>query len=397
MPPPFSVTDGVINKKQLEIGAPTLTLTKTYDGSTNVADNLLDITMGTVTGREGNDNATTAAVSVASAYYNSKDVATASNITVTYTVTGTDSGNYFPPANSTVTGASITKAALTLSGVAVTTTRDYNGTDVAVVTNQGTLSGVAAGETVNHTTTAAFSQSGVGTGLTVTVNVGISAGAGADLNNYTAPTASYTYSSAGVINKAAGAPVSGAPTESAKTATTLTVSTVTVNGNTLQNAQQTVEYGVSTSNVVEPLSWQPTTTFDGLTPATLYYVYARSAESDNYNAGPASLPVSITTINPDAAFSFSVVNNTPTQPVSFEDGEMTVGAYSSLTVTVSPPSGGGTWESYSWTVNSVPKGDNSDTLTIAGIDYTVGVHHIMVVVYKNGIPYSQTINFTVEF
>ena len=100
------------------------------------------------------------------------------------------------------------------------------------------------------------------------------------------------------INKANGAAVS------APTLDTKTDNSITINAVSLQTATgQSIEYGISTSISESPSIWQSGTTFTGLNSA-VYYVYARSASDDNYNAGNASGAMIIITTN---IFAFEMV------------------------------------------------------------------------------------------
>jgi uncharacterized repeat protein (TIGR02543 family) len=93
-----------IAQLQLTIGAPTGTTTKTYDGNTTATG----ITAGSLTNKVGSDDVT---ATVASATYNSANVAQANKITVVYSISGTDAGNYIKPVDSEITtSVSITKA-----------------------------------------------------------------------------------------------------------------------------------------------------------------------------------------------------------------------------------------------------------------------------------------------
>ena len=92
--------------------------------------------------------------------------------------------------------------------------------------------------------------------------------------------------------KSDGAAVS-APTLNAKTQTSITVNAVTAPDN-----GQTVEYGRNTANSA-PSTWQNSVTFSGLTANTTYYIFARSKENADYNAGTPSASLEVTT---DAAF-----------------------------------------------------------------------------------------------
>ena len=90
---------------------------------------------------------------------------------------------------------------------------------------------------------------------------------------------------ASAVAKGAGAAVSGPPALVGNTtSSSITVSSVTNSGST----GQTVEYAASTTSGFTPsIGWQSGVTFSNLNAATTYYVYARTAENTNYNAGPA--------------------------------------------------------------------------------------------------------------
>ncbi len=106
------------------------------------------------------------------------------------------------------------------------------------------------------------------------------------------------------IEKATGATIAAALTAS-KTANSITVSAAApTNG-------QTLEYAISsTSTATVPTDgWQTSATFSNLIPLTQYYVFARAAANNNYNAGTASTGLSVTT---DAASS----STPPVQPVT---------------------------------------------------------------------------------
>ena len=87
------------------------------------------------------------------------------------------------------------------------------------------------------------------------------------------------------VAKGDGLDVREAPTVSG----TPTRNSITVNAVYLVNkfAEQTVEYAISEYTSVPTSGWQSGTTFTPLMPGTGYYVFARSAESTNFNAGAA--------------------------------------------------------------------------------------------------------------
>ena len=73
--------------------------------------------------------------------------------------------------------------------------------------------------------------------------------------------------------------VSGTPTHNS-----ITVNAVTIANNP---GNQVVVYAISTSTTVPTTGWQLETTFAGLSAYTTYYVFARAAQSANWNAGVA--------------------------------------------------------------------------------------------------------------
>ncbi|MCL2066207.1 MAG: YDG domain-containing protein [Treponema sp.] len=97
-------TTADITRLQLTIAAPSGSPTKVYDGNTNHTG--AGITLGALTNRAGSDVVSAA---VQSASYNNANVASATQITIVYSISGSDSGNYDPPVNGTI-AATITKA-----------------------------------------------------------------------------------------------------------------------------------------------------------------------------------------------------------------------------------------------------------------------------------------------
>ncbi|WP_461255728.1 InlB B-repeat-containing protein [Treponema sp. R80B11-R83G3] len=86
------------------------------------------------------------------------------------------------------------------------------------------------------------------------------------------------------VNKAAGAAV-GTPVVTLNTdnlSITVTPITSPANG-------QSIEYAKNTSTAVPETGWQDGTTFGGLSANTPYYIFARSKENANYNAGTPSV------------------------------------------------------------------------------------------------------------
>jgi len=95
------------------------------------------------------------------------------------------------------------------------------------------------------------------------------------------------------ITKLDGANVSGPPTARVVTSTTITVNAVMNVGAT----GQAVEYAISTDNSTTPITgWQSGTTFSGLVTGTVYYVFARTAETATHFAGIAQMSTGIAAI-----------------------------------------------------------------------------------------------------
>ena len=171
-----------------DITAATVTVTglavasKEYDGTT---DATLDTSGVTLDGAVSGDDVTLD-VSGATATFDTKDVGTGINVTVSgLALSGADAGNYILSAPSTLTG-DITAAVLSVSGITASD-KMYDGTtDATIDTSGATLTGVVSGEDVNLDTSGAvgtFDTKDAGTGKIVTVSGLVLTGA--DIGNYT--------------------------------------------------------------------------------------------------------------------------------------------------------------------------------------------------------------------
>jgi len=95
-------------------------------------------------------------------------------------------------------------------------------------------------------------------------------------------------------DKAAGAAVS-VPVQASVTQTQITINAVTLSSNP---GNQTAEYAIATAASPAPTSgWQDGLIFNGLTPDTDYFVFARSKENENYKAGAAQVSAAIRTLS----------------------------------------------------------------------------------------------------
>jgi hypothetical protein len=123
------------------------------------------------------------------------------------------------------------------------------------------------------------------------------------------------------IEKSEGAAVD-TPTLASKTENTIVINPVTLPEN-----GQTVEYGINTEEEV-PDEWQEDVTFSDLEEGTTYYIYARSAENENYFAGEASDPLEVETdfvgIITVGADLFKIYPNPTKGQLKIENGELEI-------------------------------------------------------------------------
>ncbi|GHT22550.1 hypothetical protein FACS189430_04500 [Bacteroidia bacterium] len=302
-------------------------------------------------------------------------------------------------ANYTLT---VNKAAVTNTGG--TATVNYTGSTLDLTTVNGLFTvGTGAG-----TRTYTLESGGTGAGsigtdnrtLTITTAgtfvIGLETAA---TNTYAASTAKVTATL--TVNKAAGAAVSGAPAVSGTpTLNSITVIAVTNAGGT----GQAVEYAISEDGSATPTNgWQSVTTFTGLTPSTTYYVYARTAESANYNAGVAQVSAGIETAQPTytltvTAPTFTAEKQGYTQPAA-EAITITSNGNSDATIAdVSVDNTNFTIGGNSGNGVTVTAGNSISTLTVqpaSGLG--VGTHTATITVtYNGGATATSPVSFTVD-
>ena len=168
------VYSGIITQKQLTISSPSITASKLYDRSTTAAS-----TIGTLSGVIGTEDVTVSGV----ATYDNANVGTGKTITLVYTLSGAEAGNYIKPVNDTTLSGIITAIQLTIPSPTLTTTKVYDANTSAVVT-AGTLSGILTPDAVTVSGVATYDTALPGTSKTITVVYTL---AGAQSGNYTKP------------------------------------------------------------------------------------------------------------------------------------------------------------------------------------------------------------------
>ncbi len=177
---------GTISPKQLSISGTTVTTSKVYDGSTSATvDN-----HGTLGGEVGTEKVTVTAHPV----YQDKHAGTGKLISVSYALSGNDSGNYIKPVNTSFAGA-ITRKAITANPPSIQLSKEYDGTETAAITAPGSLVGVLSGDSVTLLESARYADKDVGSPKSITVSYALT---GSDANNYTAPQ-DYTFTTPGTI------------------------------------------------------------------------------------------------------------------------------------------------------------------------------------------------------
>ncbi|MCW4013419.1 MAG: YDG domain-containing protein, partial [Candidatus Bathyarchaeota archaeon] len=152
----------------------TLTMTnKPYDGTTVFIGT---VTPGTLAGIQGSDEITINA----HASYDTAAVGTDKTITVTYTLGGTDAGNYIKPVDTTQV-ATISKKQVAISGTTITETKVYDGTNSIEVISLGVIEGVLGSDQVSVTATATYDDISAGVDKPITIRYSLQ---GENAGNY---------------------------------------------------------------------------------------------------------------------------------------------------------------------------------------------------------------------
>ncbi|MDD3057499.1 MAG: YDG domain-containing protein, partial [Sphaerochaeta sp.] len=184
--PNNSLVAGTILKKPLTMEGTIVDTTKAYDGLVAAKITSKGLLNGVISG-----DAVTAEVS---ATYEDKTAGSGKTITIGYTLSGADSGNYLKPVDKTEAGL-INKRPLIVSGTTVKPEKPYDGLSAAKVESHGTLSGFVSDDSLAVQAIATYDTKHAGTDKPITVTYTL---IGTDKDNYITP-GNATISQAGVI------------------------------------------------------------------------------------------------------------------------------------------------------------------------------------------------------
>lgn len=159
---------------KLTITAPSITLSKLFDGTTSA-----QVTPGTLSGVLPVETANVTLSTVAN--YDNATVGTGKTITVTYSLSGSAIGNYIAPDNYSASNGVIlvsTGNQLSISAPTLTLSKEYDGTSTAQVI-PGTLTGINAFDVGNVSViaTAHYDDPNAGTGKAITVHYSLTGSA----------------------------------------------------------------------------------------------------------------------------------------------------------------------------------------------------------------------------
>jgi len=187
------------------------------------------------------------------------------------------------------------------------------------------------------------------------------------------------------IKKAAGAAV-GAPTLNTGTHDSIVINPVNTPG-----TGQSAEYGINTDKTAPVTGWQTGLAFTGLNAGTTYYIFARAAENNNYEAGAASgglEVITLQTVSQDKIEYYWVDQHD--NLVTTSGGAADIAPGSTLIITAQ----GEGYDVKQWYVDGLDTGQSGITYSFSSM--TAGKHTVSVVVEKDGKPYSANIVITVQ-
>jgi len=210
------------------------------------------------------------------------------------------------------------------------------------------------------------------------------------------------------IEKAGGAALAGDPTTALRTSTSITINEIPK-----PSSEQTVEYAIQETDTIDAsAAWQTGLTFTGLKSGTSYYIFARSAENNNYKAGPPRMGSGSTLSIGDVAIMTITLGPIQDETLTFTPDLPSSGILvltrggPTVTLTLSDA---GSYSSVKWTVQK-PTEDSLITETSASITldpdvfwsgYSMTTIHYLTVTVTIGtapdiVPYSKIIPISVE-
>jgi len=267
-----------ITKADLIITGTVTVNTKTYDATTTAT-----LTGGTLSGILSSDDVS---INERNGTFDNKNVGTGKTVTPSFTITGTDAGNYALTQPSSVTGNIIAKE-ITVTGITISN-KTYDGNTDATISGTAALSGVESGDVVTldeSGAVASFDNKNIGTNKTITVeDYEIN---GTDKDNYS-------------LTQPSG--LTADITTKTLTITGVTVSNKVYDGNTDATIDNTnaVLSGVESGDVVNLETSSATATYDNKNVGTsktvstsLYSI--NGTDATNYSLTQPTLTGDITT------------------------------------------------------------------------------------------------------
>ena len=187
------------------------------------------------------------------------------------------------------------------------------------------------------------------------------------------------------VAKSDGAIVSTPTVDGTPTQTSITVNTVTL---TPAANGQLAEYAITTSTsttLPTGLTWQNGTLFSGLTAGTTYYVWVRSAETTNYDAGTAQRSAGITTLK------INVTNSGGAATVTYAGAAFDLSTLATL-FTVDASAGARTYTIEAGSTETGTIGADGKTLTVtkAGT-FNIGLTTAETATYAAGVKVTATL------
>jgi len=203
---------------------------------------------------------------------------------------------------------------------------------------------------------------------------------------YTDPSGNYLSANGNVtvnINKANGAMVE-------ELIPIASINSITINAVPAPDNGQTVEYAISTNTTVPVSGWQDGLTFSGLNGNTMYFVFARSKENTNYNAGTAVSVDILThsgfTVNftqpGDEEIDLNISSNIPLSQAAND--------YIDISIVQ-------TFNSVRWYIDGELDAthNNESSIRVYATGLNTGICSITAVVYDGSAWYSKWLTFTV--